>query len=139
MPNFTKLHLSREIFRIKLKLLNFPVDSILMLEPLYGYFLYQMDTRAFHKGRGHTPLYGHLLNMYTSLLRTVCFVPGVLDLVTVFDSILTSGQTREKLQCLYENLMSNNFCKTTYLITVRRVKKYDGSYKVQDNWQYQYS
>ena len=32
-----------------------------------------------------------------------------IDLVTVFDAILTSRQTREKLQCLYENLMSNNF------------------------------
>ena len=28
------------------------------------------------------------------------------DLVTVFDAILTSRQTREKLQCLYENAMS---------------------------------
>ena len=36
------------------------------------------------------------------------FVPAI-DLVTVFDTILTSRQTREKLQCLYENLMSNNF------------------------------
>ena len=32
-----------------------------------------------------------------------------IDLATVFDAILTSRQTREKLQCLYENLMSNNF------------------------------
>ena len=32
-----------------------------------------------------------------------------MDLVTVFDAILTSRQTREKLQCLYGNLMSNNF------------------------------
>ena len=31
------------------------------------------------------------------------------DLVTVFDAILTSRQTCEKLQCLFENLMSNNF------------------------------
>ena len=37
------------------------------------------------------------------------------DLVTVFDGILTSRQTREKLQCLYENLMSNNFRKTSLL------------------------
>ena len=29
--------------------------------------------------------------------------------------ILTSRQTREKLQCLYENLMSNNFRKTAVL------------------------
>ena len=42
-----------------------------------------------------------------------------LDLVTVFDAILTSTQTREKLQyCgqyLYENLMSNNLRKTAVL------------------------
>ena len=36
-------------------------------------------------------------------------------LVTVFDAILTSRQTREKLQCLYENLMSKNFRKTAFL------------------------
>ena len=36
----------------------------------------------------------------------------LIDLVTVFDAILTSRQKREKLQCLYENLMSNNFRKT---------------------------
>ena len=35
-----------------------------------------------------------------------------IDLVTVFDAILTSRQTCEKLQCLYENLMSNNSRKT---------------------------
>ena len=33
----------------------------------------------------------------------------------VFDAILTSRQTLEKLQCLYENLMSHNFRKTTVL------------------------
>ena len=38
-----------------------------------------------------------------------------IDLVTVFDAILTSRQTREKLQCLYENLMSNIFRKTAAL------------------------
>ena len=37
------------------------------------------------------------------------------DLVTVFDAILTSGQTCDKLQCLYEKLMSNNFRKTDVL------------------------
>ena len=37
------------------------------------------------------------------------------DLVTVFDAILTSRQTREKLQCLYENLISNNFRRTAVL------------------------
>ena len=39
----------------------------------------------------------------------------IIDLVTVFDAILTSRQTHEKLQCLYENLMSNNFRKTAVL------------------------
>ena len=39
----------------------------------------------------------------------------LIDLVTVFDAILTSRQTREKLQCLYENLMSNNLRKTAVL------------------------
>ena len=37
----------------------------------------------------------------------------LIDLVTVFDAIVT--RTRDKLQCLYENLMSNNFRKTAVL------------------------
>ena len=40
------------------------------------------------------------------------YIMKTIDLVTFFDAILTSRQTREKLQCLYENLMSNNFRKT---------------------------
>ena len=39
----------------------------------------------------------------------------IVDLVTVFDAILTSRQTREKLQCLYENPMLNNFRITAVL------------------------
>ena len=35
------------------------------------------------------------------------------DLVTVFDAILTRRQTREKLQC--GNLISNNFRRTPVL------------------------
>ena len=35
-----------------------------------------------------------------------------MDLVTVFDAILTNRQTREKLQCLYKDIMSNNFRRT---------------------------
>ena len=41
--------------------------------------------------------------------------PTVIDLVTVFDAILTSRQTCEKLQCLYENVMPNNFRKMAVL------------------------
>ena len=38
-----------------------------------------------------------------------------IDFVTALDTILASGQTREKLQCLCENLMSNNFRRTAVL------------------------
>ena len=38
-----------------------------------------------------------------------------IDLVMVFDAILTSMQTCEKLQCLYEKWMSSNFNKTAVL------------------------
>ena len=40
---------------------------------------------------------------------------GYIDLVTVIDAILTSRQTYEKLQCLYENPISNNFRKMAAL------------------------
>ena len=33
----------------------------------------------------------------------------------VFNAILMSSQTREKLQCLYENIISNNFRKMAVL------------------------
>ena len=36
-------------------------------------------------------------------------------LITVLEAILTRRQPHEKLQCLYENLMLNNFCKTAFL------------------------
>ena len=48
--------------------------------------------------------------------RPIVIIKGlIIDLVTVFDAILTSGQTREKFPCLYENPMSNNFRKTAVL------------------------
>ena len=46
-----------------------------------------------------------------------------IDLVTVFDTILTSRQMREKLQCFYENLISNNFCRTAVLKKISIVNK----------------
>ena len=42
-----------------------------------------------------------------------------IDLVTVFDAILTSRQPRKKLHCLYENLMSKNFRKTAVLKKIK--------------------
>ena len=55
-----------------------------------------------------------------NILDLVSFAEGrnqnfLIDLVTVFDAILTSRQMCEKLQCLYENPMSNNFNKTAVL------------------------
>ena len=49
--------------------------------------------------------------------RILCFVLFVID--TVFDAILTSRQTRNKLQCLYENLTWNYFRRMAVL------KKYE--------------
>ena len=49
--------------------------------------------------------YCHVLNRMVKAIH----------LVTVFDAILTSRQTGKKLQCLYENLMSNNFRKMAVL------------------------
>ena len=40
---------------------------------------------------------------------------SIIGFVTVMEAILTSRQPREKLQCLDENLMSNNFHKTAVL------------------------
>ena len=54
-----------------------------------------------------------LLGMKTSLFEIDW--SNFIDLVTVFHAILTGRQTREKLQWLYENLMSNNFRRTPVL------------------------
>ena len=43
------------------------------------------------------------------------WLPCKIDLVTVFGAILTSRQTREKLQCLCDDLLSNNFRRTAVL------------------------
>ena len=40
---------------------------------------------------------------------------NLIGLIKVFDAILTSRQPREKLLCLYENLVSNSFRKTAVL------------------------
>ena len=45
----------------------------------------------------------------------ISYIVALIGLVTVFDAILTSRQTREKLQSLYENLMPNNFRRTAVL------------------------
>ena len=59
-----------------------------------------------------------ILSLVTTIkkyLTFTCSILPLIDLVTVFDATLTSRQTSEKLQCLYENLMLNNFRKTAVL------------------------
>ena len=45
-----------------------------------------------------------------------------IGLVTVLEAILTSRQPRDKLQCLYQNLMSNNFRNTVVLKRIMNLK-----------------
>ena len=59
-------------------------------------------------------IYGGALEQRDTMGIQGLLASGI-DLVTVFDAILTSRQTCEKLQCLNENLMSNNFRKTAVL------------------------
>ena len=62
-----------------------------------------------------------------------------IDLVTVFDAILTSRQTREKLQCLYENLMSNNFRRTAVLKKKKKknckLLSFTPKDSIENNWE----
>ena len=55
--------------------------------------------------------------------------------VTVFDAILTSRQTRAKLQCLYENLMSNYFPRTAFLKKISIVNQsFTPKDSTENNW-----
>ena len=51
------------------------------------------------------------VRMQTAFRARVLLRNASIDLVMVLEAILTRRQAREKLQCLYENLMSNNFPK----------------------------
>ena len=53
----------------------------------------------------------------------LCWFYYLIHHVMVFDAILTSRQTCDKLQCLYENLMSNNFPKAAVLKETATVKR----------------
>ena len=68
------------------------------------------------------PCRGEFPVFRSKLIRSDCGI----DLVTVFDAILTSRQACEKLQCLCQNLMSNNFRKTAVL-----TKKFSCKLKLQ--------
>ena len=71
-------------------------------------------------GRGFIVINGEVIHdFFANYYGTRCLVDErLIDLVTVFDAILTSRQTREKLQCLYKNLMSNNFRRTAVLTKI---------------------
>ena len=51
-------------------------------------------------------------------MRNIYFAIG---LVMVLETTLTRGQLQEKLQCLHENLMSNNFRKMG-ILKKKRIK-----------------
>ena len=73
---------------------------------------------AFVAGIGVASLLGPLYytgNYYAVITILFPLHIHLILLVTVFDAILTSRQTREKLQYLYENLLPNNFRKTAVL------------------------
>ena len=59
--------------------------------------------------------YTRMLDLNLPTYCVALLMPSAIDLVTLFDAILTNRQTCEKLQCLYENLMSNNFRTTAVL------------------------
>ena len=54
----------------------------------------------------------------SSWIITIVISKDLINLVTVFDATLTSRQTREKWQSLYENLISNNFRRTAVLTKI---------------------
>ena len=56
-----------------------------------------------------------VLTCFSSGISVILILTCGIDLVTIFNAVLTSRQTREKLQCLYENLMSNIFRKMAVL------------------------
>ena len=73
-------------------------------------------TACFYKTYLTNSLYGrNYYHFYGKTNKQSLSDVFLIDLVTVFDAILTSRQTREKLQCLYENLMSDNFRKKAVL------------------------
>ena len=45
----------------------------------------------------------------------VVLIYNYVDLITVLEVVSSGGQPREKEQCSYENLMSNNFRKRAVL------------------------
>ena len=56
-----------------------------------------------------------VLGFFSCGISVILILTCGIDLVTIFNAVLTSRQTREKLQCLYENLMSNIFRKMAVL------------------------
>ena len=92
--------------KMAIELMNFPYFSLCLVSfVLFGRIYYI------------TPHYYSLSQkLVAALIVTLCGAE-TMDLVTVFDAILTSRQTREKLQRLYENLIydKNMICKLKLL------------------------
>ena len=60
-------------------------------------------------------LHSRLLPLIFFFFVFASFIPSSKGPITVLEAILTSQQPHEKLLRLYDNLMSNNFCKTAVL------------------------
>ena len=83
-------------------------------ESWYPAMKHQMKTRCVLMSKD-TCVYIKITITKAKISILLFIVISLLILVTVFDAILTSRQTREKLQWLYENLMSNNLRRTAVL------------------------
>ena len=90
------------------------LDSAIQRINPYPADKYSLEAGDFYCQKDQPNCVIHWIHHFHMGHNVLCLSPKI-DLVTVFDAILTSRQTREKLQCLYENLMSNNFRRTAVL------------------------
>ena len=87
----------------------------------WGSALASSNTESLSSERSSSYLVQDKWRLGVDTVQLCCNQSAWIDLVTVFDSILTSRQARAKLQCLYENQMWNNFLRTAVLKIIRFV------------------
>ena len=76
------------------------------------------EKRAGLRSQGRRIIFEATVIPLSSWIITIVISKDLINLVTVFDATLTSRQTREKWQCLYDNLISNNFRRTAVLTNI---------------------
>ena len=116
MPNFPDYHIIHELLGMEIWLwFSWTCHAFLPLPETLHLFISsliiinQKTIQTLFREGEYTWQLKELLNLWLSLC------PQLIDLVTVFDAISTSRQMCEKFQCLYENLMLNNFCRRAVL------------------------